>query len=70
MQNIIMENCIVQLPRSEEDKWTPSVMPPLPPSTQGLSRQSSIVNENITINSSLQHQFFNSKKFNGFDEIQ
>ena len=32
---------IIDLPRSEENKtWTPTFMPPLPPSTAGLSRQS------------------------------
>ena len=36
------QKCITNLPRSEADKtWMPSIMPPLPPSTAGLSRQSS-----------------------------
>ena len=37
------QKCIIDMPRSEQDKtWTPVVMPPLPPFTDGLSRQSRV----------------------------
>ena len=43
--NISKQKCVIDLPRSEENKnWTPTVMPPLPPSNAGLSRQYSYNN--------------------------